>query len=137
VGRLDADRESPLLGFMTLATIERRTKTLTSGLAAILCVFFPFKTSLAQASDRQLTEQGKSLLADRCSHCHQIGPGGISPLSEAPPFHALMQRYKPEQLEEALGEGLGGGHPATPEIAFQPDEIAAIVAYLGTLQKKR
>jgi cytochrome c len=48
-----------------------------------------------------------------------------------------MQRYKPEQLEEALGEGLSSGHPAMPEFVFEPYEISAIVAYLGTLRQKQ
>jgi mono/diheme cytochrome c family protein len=48
-----------------------------------------------------------------------------------------MQQYAPEDLEEALAEGLSSGHPAMPEFQFDPDEIAAIVAYLATLRATR
>jgi mono/diheme cytochrome c family protein len=92
---------------------------------------------VAAQTSEQLEAKGKSILADKCSRCHQIGPAGRSPLAEAPAFGTLMQRYKPEQLEEALGEGLSSGHPAMPEFVFEPDEISAIIAYLGTLRGKR
>ena len=91
----------------------------------------------AQPSDQQLAAQGKTILMENCSRCHQIELSGRSPLGEAPPFWVLMRRYKPEQLEEALGEGLSSGHPVMPEFVFEPDEISAIIAYLETLREKR
>ena len=104
-----------------------------AALLASFCVAGP----VAAQTSAQLEAKGKSILADKCSRCHQIGPDGRSPLAEAPAFGTLMQRYKPEQLEEALGEGLSSGHPAMPEFVFEPDEISAIIAYLGTLRGKR
>lgn len=101
------------------------TTALTAGLA------------VAQSSEQQLVARGKSILTEKCSRCHQIGPTGRSPLGEAPPFRTLMQKYKPEQLEEALGEGLSSGHPLMPEFIFEPDEISAIIAYLETLRGRR
>jgi cytochrome c len=106
--------------------------------AAVLLASLPSAApAAAQASEQQLAAQGKAILEDKCSRCHQIGTSGRSPLGEAPPFRMLMQRYKPEQLEEALGEGLSSGHPAMPEFVFEPYEISAIVAYLGTLRQKQ
>ena len=52
---------------------------------------------------------------------------------EAPPFRVVVTRYPPEDLAEALAEGIVSGHPDMPEFVFQPDEIEAILAYLGTL----
>lgn len=78
---------------------------------------------------------GKSILSKQCGGCHQIEPKGVSKLPAAPPFRELMQRYHPEDLEESLGEGLASGHPDMPEFVFEPDDIAAIVAYFGTLKR--
>jgi mono/diheme cytochrome c family protein len=88
-----------------------------------------------QSSDSASVTAGKTLLSKHCSRCHQIEAKGLSPLPIAPPFRDLMQRYKPDDLEEALGEGLSSGHPTMPEFVFEPDEIAAIVAYFSTLRR--
>jgi cytochrome c len=89
----------------------------------------------AQTPDAAAIATGKSILSKHCGGCHQIEPAGASKLPAAPPFRELMQRYNPEDLEEALGEGLASGHPAMPEFVFEPDDIAAIVAYFTTLKR--
>jgi cytochrome c len=88
-----------------------------------------------QTPDATTIAAGKSILAKHCGECHQIEAAGASKLAAAPPFRELMQRYNPEDLEEALGEGLASGHPDMPEFVFEPDDIAAIVAYFGTLKR--
>jgi cytochrome c len=88
-----------------------------------------------QPADPALIAVGKSLLAKHCSRCHQIEATGTSKLPDAPPFRELMQRYQAEDLEESLAEGLASGHPDMPEFIFEPDEIAAIVAYFGSLKR--
>jgi cytochrome c len=89
----------------------------------------------SQPADPALIATGKSLLAKHCSRCHQIEATGSSKLAGAPPFLELMQRYQAEDLEESLAEGLASGHPTMPEFVFEPDEIAAIVAYFGSLKR--
>jgi cytochrome c len=91
----------------------------------------------AQSDAAQLRERGKALLAEKCSRCHEIGTSGNSPLPQAPPLWRLMRRYSPEALEEALAEGLTTGHEKMPEFVFEPDDIAAIIGYLGTLRSGR
>jgi mono/diheme cytochrome c family protein len=39
-------------------------------------------------------------------------------------------------LEEALAEGISTGHPDMPEFIFEPDQIEAILAYIGSLKGK-
>lgn len=95
-----------------------------------------FANAAAAQSEQRLIAQGRSILSAKCARCHQIAPSGVSPLADAPPFRVIMQRYKPEVLEEALAEGLSTGHPAMPEFVFEPEEISAILAYLETLRGK-
>jgi mono/diheme cytochrome c family protein len=102
-------------------------------LAALLCASPVF----SQAAGPREIAAGKALVAKHCSRCHQIETKGPSRLPIAPPFRDLMQRYGPEALEEALGEGLSSGHPDMPEFVFEPDEIAAIIAYFGTLPRSK
>jgi mono/diheme cytochrome c family protein len=77
---------------------------------------------------------GKSILAANCARCHAIERNDRSPHHEALPFREVVLRYPPEQLAEALAEGIISGHPDMPEFTFEPAEIAAIVAYLKTLK---
>ncbi len=81
-------------------------------------------------------ERGHAIVDEYCGRCHATGPEGASPLAAAPPFRTLGERYPVSDLEEALAEGIVTGHPAMPEFAFDPDEIDAIIAYLGSLQPR-
>lgn len=77
---------------------------------------------------------GLLLVEANCAGCHAIGHDGTSPLAEAPPFRELYQRYDVEFLSEALVEGIMTGHEAMPEFVFAPEDAAAVVAYLKSLE---
>lgn len=89
-------------------------------------------TDILAADD--LVAKGNRLAQENCSRCHAIGPRGRSPLREAPPFRTLHERYPVEQLGEAFAEGIVVGHTAMPNFVLQPTQIAALVAYLETLE---
>ena len=77
--------------------------------------------------------KGLEILSANCGRCHATGEDDASKHAEAPPFRVVVTRYPPENLAEALAEGIVSGHPDMPEFVFQPAEIEAILAYLGTL----
>ncbi|HWK32498.1 MAG TPA: cytochrome c [Hyphomicrobium sp.] len=77
---------------------------------------------------------GRALLEKNCARCHAIGAEGESPHKEAPPFRVVVTRYPPDDLAEALAEGLVSGHPDMPEFVFEPDEVGAITTYLNALR---
>jgi cytochrome c len=79
--------------------------------------------------------QGRRLAQVNCARCHSIDKVGPSPLSMAPPFRTLHERYPVEDLEEPLAEGIMTGHRMMPEFRFDPDQIADFIAYLKTLEK--
>ena len=91
--------------------------------------------SVFAQEDTSLEKRGETLLTTRCSRCHATGRTGTSPHSAAPPFRTLSQRYPIEGLAEALAEGLSVGHPDMLEFVFELDEIAAILAYLKSIQE--
>ena len=101
--------------------------------AAFLVVLMLFAAPAA-AQDDELVAQGKALAEAKCARCHAIGPEGESQLPIAPAFRTLSERYPVADLEEALGEGIVSGHPEMPEFVFEPDEVAALVAYLQSVQ---
>src|SRR5471032_1460210 len=68
------------------------------------------------------------LLAQRyCAGCHAVKRTGASPNPASPPFRDLNQRYRIDDLGEALAEGILTGHPAMPEFKFSPTDITAIL----------
>jgi cytochrome c len=101
--------------------------------AIALMAALSLSSPIARAGER---ERGEALVRTNCSPCHAIGLTGISPHPDAPPFRTLSKRYPIEDLAEALAEGISTGHPDMPEFVAAPDQIAAIIAYIGSLESK-
>jgi cytochrome c len=76
---------------------------------------------------------GKALLEANCSRCHSIAETGVSPLEKAPPLREVYLKYPIEQLEEGFAEGMGSRHRDMPQIQFSPDQVSAILSYLGSI----
>lgn len=80
--------------------------------------------------------RGEALVKANCARCHAVGRSDRSHHPDAPPFRILSQRYPLQYLEEALAEGISTGHPDMPEFVASPDQIDAIIAYIGSLKGK-
>jgi mono/diheme cytochrome c family protein len=76
---------------------------------------------------------GKMLVEANCARCHAIEKNDRSTHRDAPPFRELWQRYPLDALEEAFAEGIYTGHPDMPEFSATPEQIEAIIAYIGSL----
>lgn len=77
---------------------------------------------------------GKALVEANCAACHGIGPADASHHPEAPPFRILWERYPIDALEESFVEGIATGHPDMPQFTATPEQIAAILDYIASLQ---
>ena len=77
--------------------------------------------------------EGKAILENNCGRCHSLGASGESPLPQAPPLREVYLKYPIDQLEEGFAEGMGSRHRDMPQIQFSPDQVAAILNYLGTI----
>ena len=76
---------------------------------------------------------GKAILEANCGRCHAIEAKGESPLPKAPPLREVYLKYPIDQLEEGFAEGMGSKHRDMPQIPFSADQVAAILAYLGSI----
>ncbi|MDP1907407.1 MAG: c-type cytochrome [Hyphomicrobium sp.] len=101
------------------------------GIAVVAVLVF---SGGAPSAEADIAARGKSLVAANCSRCHAIEKNDKSTHREALPFREVVLRYPPDQLAEALAEGIMSGHPDMPEFTFEPAEIEAIVGYLATLK---
>jgi len=88
----------------------------------------------AVAQEFDPVEDGRALVTMYCTDCHATGKTGESPFATAPRFRDLHLRYDVELLSEALVEGIVTAHPEMPQFEFDPDQAAAIVAYLKSLE---
>lgn len=89
---------------------------------------------------------GLRIAQNRCATCHLVeaaapARGATSPNRSAPPFQVIALAYEPEDLEEALAEGIVVGHnakgdPQMPEFALGAREASALVAYLRRLRAR-
>ncbi len=91
--------------------------------------------SVLPAQANSLTERGHALVVFNCGSCHAIGKTDRSTHPDAPAFRTLSKRYPITDLEEALAEGISTGHPDMPEWVASPDQIEAIIAYIGSVQQ--
>jgi cytochrome c len=83
-------------------------------------------------------QRGKIIAETNCAGCHAIGPTGESPNPKSPPFRTLSQKFKIENLEEALAEGIVVGHETVnmPEFQFDPPQIDDFLAYLKSINER-
>jgi mono/diheme cytochrome c family protein len=87
----------------------------------------------AQPPRSAAESDGKAILQNNCGGCHSLGASGESPLPQAPPLRKVYLKYPIDQLEEGFAEGMGSKHRGMPQIQFSPDQIAAILNYLGSI----
>lgn len=90
---------------------------------------------------------GQGIAQRSCGGCHAVAEGP-SPLAAAPPFRDLHRRYPVGGLAQFLDEGMlppdqpleegsPATHPRMPVAALGADEVAALTAYLRSLEPKR
>jgi cytochrome c len=101
-------------------------------LAAVLVV--AGGTFTAQAAEEGNAERGHTFAQANCARCHAVGLDGASPLPQAPPFRFLANRWQPENLAEALAEGIRVGHSPMPEFVLEPEQIDDFIAYFQVLR---
>jgi mono/diheme cytochrome c family protein len=88
-------------------------------------------------AEAQNADRGFALARRMCGVCHAVA-AGASPNPDAPNFREISRRYEPENLEEALAEGIGVGHSgAMPEFQLPPRAVADLIAYLERLRRAR
>lgn len=78
--------------------------------------------------------EGRFLAEVHCAACHATTRTDHSKHPEAPPLRDLSKSYPVAALEESLAEGIVVGHPDMPEYRFRPEDVAALIRYLETIQ---
>jgi cytochrome c len=111
--------------------MQNTAKLIGTMIAAALLSSQLFGAVSANAAN---VEQGRRLASLYCAKCHAIDKVSPSPLTIAPPFRSLHERYAVETLQEALAEGIVVGHPTMPQFRFEPDQIGDFLAFLKTLE---
>jgi len=101
--------------------------------AAGIALAFPVIQAVAQSSPAE--QRGLTFVLANCAHCHSVDKATDSPLTAAPPFRTLHQRYPVDDLAESLGEGIRTGHPTMPEFRLDPGQVGDVIAYLKTLER--
>jgi cytochrome c len=112
---------------------QRAILTVAAAIAIALVILFA-TTARGVAGDARA---GRAFAERNCAGCHAIGSTGASPNARAPAFRAVARRYKLEDLEEGLAEGIVTGHNAMPEFTLTPRQIDDLLAHLGRLRRGR
>lgn len=118
--------------------------TVVAMLAGVASAGVARKTVEVSDSDVSL---GQRIAQRHCGGCHAVAAGD-SPLADAPPFRTLHRRYPAGGLAQLLDEGMlpeqypreegaRQGHPRMPTAKLDLDEVAALTAYLRSLEPPR
>lgn len=93
--------------------------------------------STPAVADSDLAAGGN--LADRlCARCHAIAGAGPSPVTDAPVFSGLAEKWPIDHLAEALAEGIVTRHRddvRMPEFTLSPEQIDDLLGYLESVQE--
>ncbi len=84
----------------------------------------------------QVHEPGRLLVEERCARCHSIGQAGASPYPGAQPFRNLGQRWKRDQLAQALRVGILAEHDRSGlriEMRLSDQEVAEFIRFLDSI----
>ena len=85
----------------------------------------------------EIKSAGQLLVESRCAKCHSIAISGNSPYPGAQPFRVLGQRWRRDQLHEALIAGIIAEHDQAdvriPPMKLTPSEASAFLDYLDSI----
>jgi mono/diheme cytochrome c family protein len=109
-----------------------RWPMLAASVALSLVAQFAFAQSPAGQSPA--AQRGLTFVRVHCAQCHSIDKISDSPLTIAPPFRTLQQKFPIESLRPRLAEGIMATHPTMPQFRLDPDQISDVIAYIETLQ---
>jgi mono/diheme cytochrome c family protein len=98
-------------------------------LVALLLFFGATRPAAAQRDGHAAA--GRELASQLCSACHIVGTERVGS-DVAPPFAAIAR--DPGMTLTELHAWVGPAHPALPNLALTPKQIADINAYLDTLR---
>lgn len=112
--------------------VEGATMTPGRPVAFAWLVLAAFNASGAWAAESE-TDEGRAILQTNCGRCHGLEATAASPLPQAPPLRDVYLKYPIDQLEGGFAEGMGSRHRGMPQIQFSPEQVAAILAYLGSI----
>lgn len=79
---------------------------------------------------------GQAIAQEKCGSCHAIGLTGDSPLTDAPRFRDLHERFDVADLQEALAEGIVVGHGPMPAWALSATDVRDLIGYMKSLEPK-
>jgi mono/diheme cytochrome c family protein len=99
-------------------------------------VLFLTMAGAAGAQDLGDARMGLGLAEDVCSPCHAIRAGqSRSPNPEAPAFETLANI--PGMTGTALTVALRTSHRTMPNLMFEGQELANLIAYILSLQRRQ
>ena len=139
VSSFESEKTGPALFCYKAAsrTFSMRNPDMRHSIVVIACLTAAACVSPAPApeADPQVSE-GRFLVEVHCAACHAVTRNDRSKHREAPALRTLSKNYPVSALEESLAEGIVVGHPDMPEFRFRPEDVAAVIAYLESIQEQ-
>lgn len=81
------------------------------------------------AAEPRLISAGESIARRNCAECHTLDAAKASPLSDAPSFPSLRQRFGRDAMAQIIHERMEVIHPRMPKLQLDEDEIVEFLKY--------
>jgi len=78
--------------------------------------------------------EGKAIGERWCAACHQVSPEQTTASADVPSFMTISQMRSSPSALAALEGFLADPHPVMPDMSLTRQEIADLVAYIGSLK---
>ena len=103
-------------------------------LGSLLSFATPPAFAQTPAAPSPAAQRGLTFVRIHCAQCHSIDKVSESPLTIAPPFRTLHERFPIESLRPRLAEGIMASHPTMPQFRLDADQISDVLAFIQSLQ---
>lgn len=103
--------------------------------AALLVAVFLCLAAPASAQDSAGIARGRYYAVRACGDCHAVTVDQTQSANPAAPTFAAVANT-PGMTPMALNVWLHTSHPTMPNLIIEPDRVADLIAYIGSLKKK-
>ncbi|ATQ68342.1 MULTISPECIES: c-type cytochrome [Methylosinus] len=99
----------------------------------ILVASFTVAAASPAFASKSLIAKGKAIAASYCGSCHAVGPLGVSPHPDAPPFHEMVGRLSLDNLEDMFSDAVES-HAQMARVALSHGQLEALAGYMATMK---
>ncbi len=120
---------------LSLRTLRLRHILKQAAILAALGIAITPAQSAEELTDRQRIEDGRTLAAQWCAHCHAVSPQSNGTVqADVPSFGFIAQ--KAGQTRQSVEDAILAPHPPMPDLRLSRDTVSNLALYILSLREE-